>query len=52
MQKVMEEGAVVEAEDAAVDVVGVVAVDHLLKDLLKSRLAGLLKMRQLSYPLD
>ena len=40
--RVMEEGAVVEAEvvDVAVDAVGVVAVDHFLKDLLKSRLAG------------
>lgn len=40
--KVMEEGAVVEAEDVdvAVDAVGVVAVDHSPKDLLKSRLAG------------
>lgn len=37
--KVMEEGAVVEAEDVGVDAVGVVAVDHLLKDLLKSKLA-------------
>lgn len=38
--KVMEEGAVVEDVDVAVDAVGVVAVDHFLKDLLKSSLAG------------
>ena len=37
MQKVIGKGAEVEAEDVVVDVVGVVAVDL----LLKSRLAGL-----------
>jgi hypothetical protein len=40
MQKATGKGAEVEAVDVAVDVVGVVDVDLLLKDLLKSRLAG------------
>lgn len=38
--KVTGKGAEVGAEDVVVDVVGVVDVDLLLKDLLKSRLAG------------
>jgi hypothetical protein len=40
MQKATGKGAEVEAEAVVVDVVGVVAVDLLLRDLLKSRLAG------------
>lgn len=40
IMKVIGKGAEVGAEAVVVDVVGVVAVDLLLKDLLKSRLAG------------